>query len=105
MGPAPKPGKTVEASLDAQWWTRDGTNAPPQRLRLETPFPGESAEAVLDPSNGWSKVVLRATRAPDDEVPAPATVFYRIGAAEYYDEKGFPPALAARVRAIRAAVR
>ena len=44
------------------------------------------------------------TRAAEDTEPRPATGLYRLRAAERYDEKGFPPALAARVRAIRAAV-
>ena len=100
-GPILKPGETIEISLNALWWTRDGTNAAPQRLRLETPFPGESSEAVLEPLQDWSGVVLRATRDPSDAKPRPATGLYRIRAAERYDEKGFPPALAARVRAIR----
>ena len=100
-GPVPKPGETVEVRLNALWWTRDGMDAAPQRLRLETPFPGESAEAVLEPRDDWSDVVLRATRAPADDASRPATGLYRIRAAERYNEKGFPPALAARVRAIR----
>ena len=66
---------------------------------------GESIEAVLEPRDDWSHVVLRATRDPADAETLPATGLYRIRAAERYDEKGFPPALAARIREIRAAVR
>ena len=102
--PVPEPGETVEVSLDASWWTRDGAAAPAQRIRLDPPFPGELSEAALEPSPDFRTAVLRATRDVEDTEPRPATGLYRLRAAERYDEKGFPPALAARVRAIRAAV-
>jgi len=99
--PVPAPGEAVEVSLDASWWTRDGAAAPAQRIRLDPPFPGESSEAVLEPSPDFRTAVLRVTRAAEDAEPRSATGLYRLHAAERYDEKGFPPALAARIRAIR----
>ena len=102
-GPIPTPGAWIGVRLDVSWWTRDGTNAPPQRLRLETPFPGDGREFVLDPSPGFKTITLGARRDPADAEPRPATGLYRIRAAERYDEKGFPPGLAVRVRSIYAA--
>jgi hypothetical protein len=102
-GSIPTPGAWIGVRLDVSWWTRGGTNAPPQRLRLETPFPGDSREFVLDPSPGFKTITLGARRDPADAEPRPATGLYRIRAAERYDEKGFPPGLAVRVRSIYAA--
>jgi hypothetical protein len=102
-GPIPKPGAKVGARLEVSWWTRDGTNAPPQRLWLETPFPGSAPEVVVPPGTGFIVAALHATRARDDAEPRPETGLYRIRAAERYDEKGFPPGLAVRVRSIVAA--
>ena len=100
--PVPAPGSLAGVMLDLSWWTRDGSNAPPQRLRLEPPFPGWSTEIVLEPGPDFRRVKLAARRDADDAEPRPATGLYRIRAAERYDEKGFPPALAVRVRSIYA---
>ena len=105
FAPVPEPGGTVEVALDASWWTRAGTNAAPQRLRLEPPFAGEAAEVALEPSPDFRTVVLRATRAASDADPRPPSGLYRLRAAERYDERGFPPALAAQIRGLRASVR
>ena len=120
-GPVPAPGETIDVDFAASWWTRDGTNAPSQSLRLELPFAGECSEAVLEPRPETRHGRWRVTRSPDHSVagatsgdaksdnsqsadgagPAPATAIYRIRASERYDENGFPPALAARVEEIR----
>ena len=102
--PVPEPGETVEVSLDASWWTRDGAAAPTQTLRLEPPFPGESSEAALEPGPDFRTVTLSVTRDAADVEPRPATGLYRLRASERYDEKGFPPALAVRVRSLFAAL-
>ena len=100
--PVPAPGSLAGVMLDLSWWTRDGSNAPPQRLRLEPPFPGWSTEIVLEPGPDFRRVKLAARRDADDAEPRPATGLYRIRAAERYDEKGFPLALAVQVRSIYA---
>lgn len=102
--PVPEPGETVEVSLDASWWTRDGAAAPAQTLRLEPPFPGESSEAALEPGPDFRTVTLSVTRDAADVEPRPATGLYRLRASELYGEKGFPPALAVRVRSLFAAL-
>lgn len=98
-GPVPEPGETLDIDFAASWWTRDGAGAPAQTLRLELPFPGESTEAVLVPrpevqGGRWS-VTRAAAVASDGKLPS--TALYRIRASERYDERGFPPALAACV--------
>ena len=97
-GPVPAPGETVEIAISASWWTRDGQDAPQQTLRLETPYPcSESsvADMTLKPCKDFQPGTWRVTRPADDATILPATALYRIRAAERYDERGFPPALAA----------
>ena len=101
-GPVPAPGGTVEIEADVSWWTRAGTNAPPQRLRVSPPFAGTAAEAVLEPSRSFRRVVLRLTRDPDDASDLPPAGLYRLSGSEHYDERGFPPALLACFRRLRA---
>jgi len=103
-GPVPEPGGSVELEIDASWWTRAGTNAPPQRLRVEPPFSGAAAEAVLPPSPDARTLRLVLTRDPADDSGLPATGLYRLSGSERYDERGFPPALIARLTRLRAAV-
>ena len=104
-GPVPAPGGTVEIEADVSWWTREGTNAAPQRLRVEPPFPGAAAEAVLVPSRDFRRVVLRLTRDAADDTNLPASGLYRLSGSEHYDERGFPPSLVACFRRLRASVR
>ena len=100
-GPVPGPGETIRFRLSASWWTRDGTNTPPQTLRLEPPFAGESIPATLQPSFDPQEVVLAVTRNANADNASPSGLgLYRIRGAETYDERGFPPALIAEIRAI-----
>ena len=97
-GPVPAPGESVEIAFSASWWTRDGLDAPPQELRLEAPFPcsaSSATEVELKPGREFQKGTWRVTRPADDTTVLPATALYRIRAKERYDERGFPPALAA----------
>ena len=97
-GPVPAPGESVEIALSASWWTRDGLDAPAQELRLETPFPcsaSSATEVELKPGREFQRGTWRVTRLADDSSDLPSTALYRIHAKERYDERGFPPALAA----------
>lgn len=99
-GPVPAPGETVRFRIRASWWTRDGTNAPPQTLRLEPPFAGNATSATLAPSADPKEIVLDVTRDPD--VAAPGVIgLYRLRGSTVYNERGFPPALIAEIHAIR----
>ena len=120
-GPIPQPGDTMRVRVRATWWTREGTNAPVQRLRIEPPYAGISMEAELAPSPDPSDLVLDITRFPlHDSSGTSASVsvseggeavrrepscsgfgLYRIRGEETYDERGFPPALIAEIHAVR----
>ena len=110
-GRIPAPGETIRFHIRASWWTRDGTNAPPQTLRLEAPFAGTPTTATLAPSTEVQEVVLGVTRDAVNAVeptadtalpsPPPALGLYRLRGAETYDERGFPPALVAEIMTIQ----
>ena len=102
-GPVPAPGETVRFRIRASWWTRDGTNAPPQTLRLEAPFAGTATSAVLAPSSDPAEIVLDVTRDADATARAETSGgmgVYRLRGSSVYNESGYPPALIAEVHAI-----
>ena len=101
--PVPAPGETVRLRLEAVWWTRDGTNAPSQTLRLEPPFPGTCTAATLAPSAEPQEIVLDVTRdAADPAASSTASPgLYRLRGDKTYDERGFPPALVAEIRSLQ----
>ena len=101
-GPVPAPGETVSFRIRASWWTRDGTNAPPQTLHLEAPFTGTATTATLAPSADPAEIVLAVTRDGGAAAASAANLgIYRLRGSVHYDENGFPPALIAEVHAIQ----
>ena len=59
----------------------------------------------LDPASYVARFDAPERGPASDADPRPPSGLYRLRAAERYDERGFPPALAAQVRGLRASVR